>query len=188
MKTILFCISVDGELFALGKLAYESLLEERLYFFESSFEAEYKNMTKLGFLLKEASESKLRRRDTYWFLHKTFQEYFAAQYLKQCIETQTLTVGEVANSLQNAKQFKQVLLLLSGMFCGNTCVFKSFVKELAKSFVKDRWHLGFLCQMICESSMEVDTDMAASVYPLLPENLVIKGRNTIAGGESSLMF
>lgn len=125
--------------------------------------------------MKEASESKLRRRDTYWFIHKTFQEFFSAQYLKECIETQTLTMGEVANSLQNAQQFQQVLLFLSGMFRENTCFAKSYVKELAKCFVKDEAHLRILCKIICESFIEVDTDITVSVYPFLPETIGIDG-------------
>ena len=63
----------------LGKMALESLLEDRLYF--SKEEIKSKDFLQLCFVTREPSRSKMTPIECYAFAHKTFQEYFAALYL-----------------------------------------------------------------------------------------------------------
>ena len=63
----------------LGKMALESLLEDRLYF--SKAEIKSKDFLQLCFVTREPSRSKMKPTECYAFTHKTFQEYFAALYL-----------------------------------------------------------------------------------------------------------
>ncbi|XP_044171779.1 protein NLRC3-like isoform X2 [Acropora millepora] len=69
----------------LGKMALESLLEDRLYF--SKAEMRSKNFLQLCFVTREPSKSKIKPSECYAFTHKTFQEYFAALYLANQVLT-----------------------------------------------------------------------------------------------------
>ena len=65
----------------LGKMAYEALIKNQLYFSEDEMKCQSADLVQLYFLSREASVSKIRPRPCYAFTHKTFQEYFAALYL-----------------------------------------------------------------------------------------------------------
>ncbi|XP_067016986.1 NLR family CARD domain-containing protein 3-like [Acropora muricata] len=67
------------ELHQLGKIAFEALLKNRLYFSEEEMRS--KNALQLCFVTREPSRSKIKPTECYAFTHKTFQEYFAALYL-----------------------------------------------------------------------------------------------------------
>ncbi|XP_067056241.1 protein NLRC3-like [Acropora muricata] len=63
----------------LGKMALESLLEDRLYFRKAEIKS--KDFLQLCFVTREPSRSKMKPTECYAFTHKTFQENFAALYL-----------------------------------------------------------------------------------------------------------
>ena len=71
---------------ALGELAWNCLLNDRLSFYEEELEElERSNENivarRLGLVYKEESLKRLKPRHAYSFLHKTFQEYLAASYI-----------------------------------------------------------------------------------------------------------
>ena len=70
-----------NELNQLGKMAYEALIKNQLYFSKDEMNCQSADLLQLCFLSREASVSKIRPRPCYAFTHKTFQEYFAALYL-----------------------------------------------------------------------------------------------------------
>ena len=74
-----------SELNQLGKMAFEALLKNQLYFTQGEVKSQSPtlNFLRLPFLSREPSVSKIRPTPTYAFTHKTFQEYFAAFYLAQ---------------------------------------------------------------------------------------------------------
>ena len=65
----------------LGKLALEALLKDQLAFTLEELKSQSSEFLELGFLSREASASKINSKPTYAFIHKTFQEYFAAFHL-----------------------------------------------------------------------------------------------------------
>jgi len=69
----------------LGKMAFEALLKNRLYF--SKEEMNSKDILQLCFVTREPSRSKMKPTECYAFTHKTFQEYFAALYLANQVLT-----------------------------------------------------------------------------------------------------
>ena len=74
-----------SELNQLGKMAFEALLKNQLYFTQAEVKSQRATVDfqRLPFLSREPSVSKIRPTPTYAFTHKTFQEYFAAFYLAQ---------------------------------------------------------------------------------------------------------
>ncbi|XP_015749374.1 PREDICTED: NLR family CARD domain-containing protein 4-like [Acropora digitifera] len=64
----------------LGRMAFDALLKNRLYFSEEEMRSE--NVLQLCFVTREPSRSKIKPTECYAFAHKTFQEYFAALYLE----------------------------------------------------------------------------------------------------------
>ena len=69
----------------LGKIAFEALLKNRLYFSKEEMRSE--NFLQLCFVTREPSRSKIKPSECYAFTHKTFQEYFAALYLANQVLT-----------------------------------------------------------------------------------------------------
>ncbi|XP_067016976.1 NLR family CARD domain-containing protein 3-like isoform X2 [Acropora muricata] len=63
----------------LGKMAFEALLNNRLYFSKEEMKSD--DFLRLCFVTREPSRSKIKPTECYAFTHKTFQEYFAALYL-----------------------------------------------------------------------------------------------------------
>ena len=71
-----------SELNQLGKMAFEALLKNQLYFTQDEMKSPPTvDFLRLPFLSREPSVSKIRPTPCYAFTHKTFQEYFAASYL-----------------------------------------------------------------------------------------------------------
>ena len=71
----------SDQLSQLGKVALEALKNDRMHFSEDEMKCQSIDFLRLCFLSREASASKLRPMPCYTFMHKTFQEYFAAYYL-----------------------------------------------------------------------------------------------------------
>ena len=67
----------------LGKMAFEALKVDRMYFSKDEMDYQSVDFLPLCFLSQEASVSKLRPIPCFSFTHKTFQEYFAAYHLAQ---------------------------------------------------------------------------------------------------------
>ena len=74
-------------LIQLGKVAFEALLKNQLYFSADEMECQTTDFLQLCFLSREPSASKIRPTPCYAFTHKTFQEYFAALYLAHQVST-----------------------------------------------------------------------------------------------------
>ena len=104
------------ELKKLGRIAMEGLQNDSLYFEQSAFQGFPSDLISgLGFLSVEPGRSKRRPGRSYGFLHKSFQEFFAALY--RCSQ---LLVGEISADILIADrryfvEFQQVLMFTSGL-------------------------------------------------------------------------
>ena len=71
-----------NELNQLGRMAFEALLKNQLYFSQDEVKSQSTvDFLRLPFISRESSVSRIRPTSCYSFTHKTFQEYFAAFYL-----------------------------------------------------------------------------------------------------------
>ena len=85
--------SCIDQLNQLGKMAFEALLKNRLYFSREEIKSE--DFLQLCFVTREPSKSKLKPTPCYAFTHKTFQEYFAALYLANLVLADSKEGGEL---------------------------------------------------------------------------------------------
>ena len=104
------------ELKQLGLIAMQGLYNNSMYFDESTFEDFSSDVTsRLGFLSVEAGRSKRRPSRSYAFLHKSFQEFFAA-FCRCCqLLDEEISVDSLIADCRYFEEFQQVLLFTSGM-------------------------------------------------------------------------
>ena len=172
-------ISFKMAMQTLGKLAYECLIErDTLYFSESMLKDEDKKpCTNIGFLYKDDISTKiLKPQNTYWFLHKTFQEYFAAYYcvyIEKEIDMSKLSYY----TRKDGAKFIQVLKFLSSMLQKkNTKDHKKVIAQLASRISQNvecesNEGLDIMCQVLSENKL--DKDLAGAVKTFIPEDLLV---------------
>ncbi|XP_015770215.1 PREDICTED: nucleotide-binding oligomerization domain-containing protein 2-like isoform X4 [Acropora digitifera] len=100
----------------LGCIAMKGLRNDSMYFDESAFEGFSSDVKSgLGFLSVEAGRSKRRPSRSYGFLHKSFQEFFAA-FCHSCqLLDGEISVDSLILDRSFFSKFRQVLLFTSGM-------------------------------------------------------------------------
>ena len=166
-------ISFEIAMQTLGRLAYESLIEhDTLYFRESKLKEDEIQCTNIGFLYKDDISTKiLKPNNTYWFLHKTFQEYFAAYH---CVYTETeIDMSKLSHyTCDDGAKFIQVLKFMSFMLQQKDAeVHKKFLKRLG-SCNNGRAVLNILCAVLSEN--ELDKDIAGTVKTFFPKHLIFQ--------------
>ncbi|XP_067029222.1 NLR family CARD domain-containing protein 3-like isoform X2 [Acropora muricata] len=151
----------EVELKQLGFIAMEGLHNNSMYFDESAFEGFSSDVKSgLGFLSVEAGQSKRRPIRSYGFLHKSFQEFFAALF--QCCQLldDEISVDNLIADSRYFEEFQQVLIFTSGILAQKyeTAV-KAFVAGIATQVnLKDiRLRVALACINECKRSREGDT-------------------------------
>ena len=127
------------ELNQLGKLALEALLKDQLAFTPGELESQSTEFLRLGFLSREASVSKIRPKPTYAFIHKTFQEFFAAFHLSLELETADRDQTALLTQLSPVDKYWQVWKFLITMVAGKSEETATFlVSRLWASFQRKK--------------------------------------------------
>ena len=172
-------ISFEMAMQTLGKLAYECLIErDTLYFSESMLKDEEKKpCTNIGFLYKDDISTRISKPQiTYWFLHKTFQEYFAAYhcvYIEKEIDMSKLSYY----TRTDGAKFIQVLKFLSSMLQKESAEHhKKIIAQLASRIsqndeCKSGVGLDIMCQVLSENKL--DKDLAGAVKTFIQEDLKV---------------
>ena len=105
------------ELKQLGFIAMEGLRNDSMYFDDDGefegFSSDVKSG--LGFLSVEAGQSKRRPRRSYGFLHKSFQEFFAALFHCCQLLDGEISVDSLIADRRYFREFKQVLMFTCGL-------------------------------------------------------------------------
>ena len=130
----------EKEILALGELAWICLLSDRYGFRESEldeFEGRYPGLVarELGLLYKEESLKRLKPEHEYCFLHKTFQEYVAAEYIAEKLVNQQFNVFEHIILFDDlVTKYPQVYIFISGMLGEKaTVLFTQIGEQLKKN-------------------------------------------------------
>ena len=121
------------ELKQLGFMAMEGLYNDSMYFDDSALEGFSSDVKSgLGFLSVEAGRSKRRPSRSYGFMHKSFQEFFAALcHCCQLLEGE-ISVHSLVADCRYFKEFQQVLMFTSGMLAQKCdAAAKAFIAGIA---------------------------------------------------------
>ena len=174
----------------LGKLALEALLKDQLSFTLGELRGQSTEFLQFGFLSREASASKIKPKPTYAFIHKTFQEYFAAFHIALELVTADRDQKVKLTQLSPANKYWQVwkfLITMATSKSDDTAVF--LVSKLCASFrcqkpvkvVKRQYTKQLLESSDSKDDSEDHSEEDSEGYPYEEED-----DNSCRGGISSL--
>ena len=171
----------------LGGIALNGLLEDNLDFDESQLGNHKSELPGFGFLSVQPGGSKLRPRRRYAFLHKSFQEWFAAYYLSRRLIAKEISPSEVAVDKRFIQQLKEVLPFVFGILsarCEETTVIlvKSITSHLNQEVdeVRDRWFRVVLdCIKECKEENDLPTRLSRDFGSLLQLESVSLERSNV---------
>ena len=115
----------------LGWIALNSLHDDNLDFEESELGSHLADLPGFGFLSVQLGGSKLRPRRRYGFLHKSFQEWFAAFYLCCQLLDKEISADSLAADGRYLLELKEVLKFTCGLLAAR-CE-KTTAEALVKS-------------------------------------------------------
>ncbi|XP_068732909.1 protein NLRC3-like [Montipora capricornis] len=105
-----------AELKHLGCIALNGLLNYKMYFDDSAFRNVTSNLLpELGFLSAQAGRNKRRPSLRCEFLHKSFQEFFAAFYLSCQLVDEEISPDSLLADTRYLTEFQQVLMFTCGI-------------------------------------------------------------------------
>ena len=147
----------ESELRHLGSIALKGLLEDNLDFDEKELgEHKASDLPGFGFLSVQPGGSRLRPTRRYGFLHKTFQEFFAAFHLSCQLIKKEINTNSIAADRKYRDELREVLLFTFGMLaarCEETAV--NLLKSIATGLnLTEERSLSFIRQFIIECKKE----------------------------------
>ena len=148
------------QLKTLGFIALNGLKQDKLDFEENELGKHASDLAAFGFLSVHPGGSKLRRSLRYAFLHKTFQECFAAFYLCCEIQDKRITPKELVSDDQYFLD-TQVLLFSFGILAEQSdqeaeVIVSSLGKRVNNPASKNRRSVKFLLEAINECKRKQD--------------------------------
>ena len=150
----------------LGSIALKGLLQNNMSFDESEFENCAVELPEFGFLSVEGGRSKVRPSLNYCFLHKTFQELFAAFYLSCQVLNNEVCPENIITDTRYFHELKQVLLFTCGLLASQPEKVKPLIASIAEEVNNDD-KLFFALQCI----VECRNDASSSLHVLLSRSL-----------------
>ncbi|XP_068748870.1 NLR family CARD domain-containing protein 3-like isoform X2 [Montipora capricornis] len=147
------------ELKELGRIAMKGLKNDSMYFDQSAFQVSSSDLKSgLGFLSVETGRSKRRPGRSYSFLHKSFQEFFAAHYLCCQLLAGEISVDSLIADLRYFDKFQQVLMFTSGMLAQKCeAAVKALIAGTATQVNLTYWYLKVALACINECKREENT-------------------------------
>ena len=118
----------------LGRIALHGLLQDKLDFEESQLQNHANDLPGFGFLSVQTGASKLSSSRHYSFLHKSFQEWFAALYLYHQLFEKEISPDELVADKRFACELKEVLPHTCGLLAAR---YKEEAVALTKCIMRE---------------------------------------------------
>ena len=118
----------------LGRIALNGLLQDKLDFEESELQNHADDLPGFGFLSVQTGGSKLRSSRHYSFLHKSFQEWFAALCLCYQLIEKEISPDQLVAEKRFARELEEVLLYTCGLLAGRC---KEEARALTKCIMRE---------------------------------------------------
>ena len=149
------------QLKSLGLIALNGLIQDKLDFGENELGEHASDIAAFGFLSVYPGGSKLRPSLRYAFLHKSFQECFAAFYICCEIQDKRITPEELVSNDKYFINLKQVLLFSCGILAEQTdqeaaALVLSLVNRVTNSVRVEDPIVKFLLEAIKECERKED--------------------------------
>ena len=149
------------QLNTLGLIALNGLKQDKLDFEENELGKHANDLAAFGFLSAHHGGSKLRPSPHYAFLHKSFQECFAAFYLCCEIQDKRITPEELVSHDRYLGNLKQVLLFSCGILAEQSDQEAAALVSRLGDQVKnlggmDYWSVNLLLEAINECKRKED--------------------------------
>ena len=147
------------ELKELGRIAMKGLRNDSMYFDESAFKGFSSDVKSgLGFLSVEPGRSKRRPSRSYGFLHKSFQEFFAALCHSCQLLDGEISVESLIVDCRYFEEFQQVLMFTSGLLAQKSgAAVEAFIAGIATQVNLDGSRLRVALACVNECKREGDT-------------------------------
>ena len=152
----------------LGSIALKGLLQNNMSFDESEFKNCAVELPEFGFLSVECGRSKVRPSLNYCFLHKTFQELFAAFYLSCQVLNNEICPENIITDIRYFRELCQVLLFTCGLLAAQS---EEKVKPLIASITDQVKSNDKLFTLALRCIGECRNDASSSLYVLLSHSL-----------------
>ena len=149
------------QLKTLGLIALNGLIQDKLDFEESELGKHASDLAAFGFLSVHSGGSKLRPSLHYAFLHKSFQECFAAFYICCEIQDKRITPEELVSDDRYSIKLKQVLMFLCGILAEQSdqealALVSSLGNRVNNPSGEDGWSVELLLEAINECRRKKD--------------------------------
>ena len=166
----------------LGRIALNGLREDNLDFEESELGNHSADLPGFGFLSVQPGGSKLRPRRRYGFLHKSFQEFFAAFYLCCQLLDNEITPDSLAADRRYFHELKEVLKFTFGMLAARceeiaTALVKSTTTQVNIEDGDERFYVVLECINECKkdnSDFHLTLARVSGSLLKLPQTLDLK--------------
>ena len=147
----------------LGRMALKGLLEDNLDFEESELQSHADDLPGFGFLSVQTGGSKLRPSRHYSFLHKSFQEWFAALYLYFQLIVKEISPAKLLAEKRFAHELKEVLPYTCGMLAARckeeaVALTKCIMREVNQEKEKYSYGSGVWLTVLLECVRECKQD------------------------------
>ena len=183
----------QAELKHLGSIAWNGLLNDEMYFDESAFRnGTSSSIPEMGFLSAQPGRSKRRPSCCYGFLHKSFQEFFAAFYLSCQLVNEEISPDDLVADPRCCNEFQQALMFTCGILAQRCeakamALMASIASQINQSNEEDYLWTALNC--IKESEKEQGTfgnELASSLGSLL-EIQVISCRQQMGDSGAAML-
>lgn len=166
----------DG-LIGLGKLAFDAIQKDRLYFDETEM-LDLEDVVNLGFLSRETGRSKINPVCRFVFCHKTFQEYLAACYLVEQLKSDKLNFEEILlleNKHSQVDTLWQVIVFSAGMLGDDAQRYLEALVRHSRFHERDKRHRKLSIVLECLAENNNGAVIALKIASLFPQKLNLRG-------------